>query len=94
MVPISIKAFIASMKDIPILLSFCKGALATSFIFYFVWTFTLSGYNDRGMGVVIVYILFLLVDAALAGVGVICGLAYIVKKTSGRYDDKSHTNTP
>jgi hypothetical protein len=55
------------------------------------------GLSDRGMGAII-FRLFPLVNAVLAVIGAICGLAYIiktiVKKVSVRYDNRSHTNTP
>jgi hypothetical protein len=93
MIPISIKAFIDSIKNTRILLSFCIGALATSFLLLFTFFLIVSELSDRGMGIV-AFLLFPLAEAVLAVVGAICGLAYIVKKMSGRYDNKSHTNTP
>jgi hypothetical protein len=93
MIPVSIKAFMTLMKNTSTLLSFCIGAFATSFILFFAFIFMVIGVSDRGMGAII-FLLFPLVNAALAVIGAICGLAYIVKKMSGRYDDRSHTNTP
>jgi hypothetical protein len=83
MIPISIKAFMALMNNTHSLLSFCISAFVTSFILFLAFIFLVNGMPDRGMGV-IVFLLFPLIDAALAASGAICGLIYIVKKVINR----------
>jgi hypothetical protein len=94
MIPVSIKAFMTLMKNTSALLSFCVGAFATSLILLFVFLFMIGGMSG-GLGIM-VFLLFPLVDAALAVIGAICGLAYIVKKVWSvwRFIYRSHTNTP
>ncbi|MDR1508737.1 MAG: hypothetical protein LBS53_03790 [Synergistaceae bacterium] len=82
-IPISIAAFLTSRKNTRILLSFCINAFATSFILLFSSIFALIGIPSHSFGHAIFFYLFLLVEAALAVVGAICGLTYIVKKALG-----------
>lgn len=84
MIPVSIMAFMTSFKSIPSSLAFCLGAIVTAAALFFLFCITVMGMSDRGMGIII-FLIFPLAEAALAAVGAVSGLIYLIKRIGGAY---------
>jgi hypothetical protein len=82
MIPLTIRGIMTAMSNTRPLLSFTIGAIVAAIVLLLVFCLTTNGLSDRGMGI-IVFLIFPLVNVALAVAGLVAGVVYAVTKTIG-----------